>query len=71
MIPYFSPTNMSWEGHLSGGVMGTLCAFVFVKHGPQRPEPFADEKDEEEWEEENPEANEFWEELPDDSTRDA
>lgn len=48
MFPYFSPTNMSWEGHLSGGIMGTLCAFVFVNHGPQRPEPFADETEEEE-----------------------
>lgn len=40
MFPYFSPTNMSWEGHLSGGIMGTLCAFVFVNHGPQRPGTF-------------------------------
>jgi membrane associated rhomboid family serine protease len=48
MFPYFSPTNMSWEGHLSGGIMGVLCAFVFVNHGPQRPEPFADETEEEE-----------------------
>ena len=43
---------MSWEGHLSGGIMGTLCAFVFVNHGPQRPEPFADEMEEEEEHEE-------------------
>ena len=28
--------------------MGTLCAFVFVNHGPQRPEPFADETEDEE-----------------------
>ena len=21
MFPYFSPANMSWEGHLSGGIM--------------------------------------------------
>ena len=33
---------------LYGGIMGTLCAFVFVNHGPQRPEPFADETEEEE-----------------------
>ena len=46
MFPYFSPANMSWEGHLSGGIMGTLCAFGFLNHGPQRPEPFADETDE-------------------------
>lgn len=52
MFPYFSPTNMSWEGHLSGGIMGTLCAFVFVNHGPQRLEPFADETEEENNEEE-------------------
>lgn len=44
MFPYFSPANMSWEGHLSGGIMGTLCAFGFLNHGPQRPEPFADER---------------------------
>ena len=50
---YVPPANMSWEGHLSGGIMGTLCAFGFLNHGPQRPEPFADETDEEE--EESPE----------------
>ena len=50
MFPYFSPANMSWEGHLSGGIMGVLCAFAFVNHGPQRPEPFADEEEEEEHE---------------------
>lgn len=33
MFPYFSPANMSWEGHLSGGIMGTLCAFGFLNHG--------------------------------------
>ena len=39
---------MSWEGHLRGGIMVTLRAFVYVNHGPQRPEPFADETEEEE-----------------------
>lgn len=53
MFPYFSPANMSWEGHLSGGIMGTLCAFTFINHGPQRPEPFADEQEEDEKEEES------------------
>jgi len=52
MFPYFSPTNMSWEGHLSGGIMGALRAFVFVNHGPQQPEPFANEMEEENNEEE-------------------
>lgn len=48
MIPYFTPANTSWEGHLSGAIMGTLCAFAFVGYGPQRPEPFANEEEEEE-----------------------
>ena len=48
MFPYFSPAHMSWEGHLSGGIMGILCAFAFVNHGPQRPDPFADENEIEE-----------------------
>ena len=39
---------------LYGGIMGTLCAFGFLNHGPQRPEPFADETDDDE-EEESPE----------------
>lgn len=50
MLPYFAPANMSWEGHLSGGIMGTLCAMVFLNHGPQRPDPFADEREDEEYE---------------------
>ena len=43
--------NMSWEGHLSGAVIGLLCAVVFRNYGPQKPEepkdPFDDEEDEE------------------------
>ena len=58
MFPYFSPANMSWEGHLSGGITGTLCAFAFMKHGPQRPEPFADEEETEEEEIEEGKNNE-------------
>lgn len=47
MIPYFTPVNTSWEGHLSGAVTGTLCAFAFMNYGPQRPQAFADEEEEE------------------------
>ena len=54
MFPFFAKETTSWEGHLSGGIMGTLCAFGFLNHGPQRPEPFADETDDDE-EEESPE----------------
>ncbi len=40
--------NMSWEGHLSGAIMGLLCAVIFRKHGPQKPEsPFENEEEEE------------------------
>ena len=48
MFPYFTPANTSWEGHLSGAIMGSLCAFAFIGYGPQKPEPFAEEEEEEE-----------------------
>lgn len=66
MFPHFSPANMSWEGHLSGGIMGTLCAFAFVGYGPQRPDPFAEENETEE-EETDEEAGEETEDLYRDS----
>ncbi len=46
MFPQFTPAGVSWEGHLSGAVAGTLCAFAFMGYGPQRPEPFANEEEE-------------------------
>lgn len=46
MFPYFSPAHISWEGHLSGAITGTVCALAFVNYGPQKPDPFADETDE-------------------------
>lgn len=48
MLPYFAPSGTSWEGHLSGAVTGTICALAFMNHGPQKPEPFANEDEEEE-----------------------
>ena len=53
MFPYFTPANTSWEGHLSGAIMGSLCAFAFIGYGPQKPEPFAEEEEEEEEEKSN------------------
>ena len=39
--------NVSWEGHLSGAFSGFLCACLFRKYGPQRPEdPFENEENE-------------------------
>nr|WP_203558459.1 rhomboid family intramembrane serine protease [Bacteroides sp. 519] len=48
MFPFFVKPTTSWEGHLSGAVAGTICAFLFQKYGPQKPEPFKDEEEEEE-----------------------
>lgn len=45
MFPFFAKSTTSWEGHLSGALAGTLCAFAFQKYGPQRPEPFPEEED--------------------------
>lgn len=40
MFPYFSPTNMSWEGHLSGGIMGDTLCFRFRKSRTATPGTF-------------------------------
>ena len=46
MIPHFAKASTSWEGHLSGAIAGTLCAIGFMRWGPQRPDPFADDEEE-------------------------
>ncbi len=52
---YLFPTNytqtISWEGHLSGAIVGTLLALHFRKQGPQKPQKI--------WEDEEYE-EEFW-----------
>ena len=50
MFPYFAKVTTSWEGHLSGAIAGTLCAFTFRRYGPQKPNPFSEEEDEEQTE---------------------
>ena len=52
MFPQFAKATTSWEGHLSGTIAGILCAVGFMGYGPQRPDPFAGEEEEEETEEE-------------------
>lgn len=47
MFPFFAKETTSWEGHLSGAIIGTICAFAFREHGPQKPE-MADEEETEE-----------------------
>lgn len=47
MFPQFAKASTSWEGHMGGAIAGMLCSVFFIKYGPQRPDPFADEEDEE------------------------
>ena len=49
MIPAFAKLqNISWEGHLSGAIVGIVLAFIFMKEGPQKEEHHWDEDDDEE-----------------------
>jgi len=54
LVWYMSPVwemieaRISWEGHLSGGFSGFLCAVIFRNLGPQRPaDPFEEDEEEE------------------------
>ena len=55
MFPQFASVTTSWEGHLGGAVAGIAAAILFRHKGPQRPEPFKNEQEEEEGEEESTE----------------
>lgn len=48
MFPQFASVTTSWEGHLGGAVAGIAAAILFRHQGPQRPEPFTNEEEEEE-----------------------
>ncbi len=50
MFPWsmYLDTNVSWEGHLSGGISGLIVAIIFRKHGPQKPIKIWEEEEEEE-----------------------
>ena len=50
MFPWsmYLDTNVSWEGHLSGGISGLIVAIIFRKHGPQKPIKVWEEEEEEE-----------------------
>jgi membrane associated rhomboid family serine protease len=37
VFPWQKFDPVSWEGHLSGAVVGTTLAFIYRKEGPQRP----------------------------------
>ncbi|MDR3340184.1 MAG: rhomboid family intramembrane serine protease, partial [Candidatus Symbiothrix sp.] len=36
--------SVSWEGHLSGAISGLICALIFCKYGPQKPEEEEEEE---------------------------
>lgn len=47
MIPSLAvPQSISWEGHLSGAIIGVLLAFFLRKEGPQKEEHHWDDEDE-------------------------
>ena len=37
LFPWLPNDPVSWEGHLAGGMTGSILAIVFRKEGPQRP----------------------------------
>ena len=46
MIPAFAKLqNISWEGHLSGAIVGVLLAFILRKKGPQKEVHHWDDED--------------------------
>ena len=47
MIPALAkPQNISWEGHLSGAIVGIMLALLFKKEGPQKEIHHWDEEEE-------------------------
>ncbi len=45
IFPWEQTKNMSWEGHLTGGIAGTILAIIYRKKGPQKP-IYEDDSDE-------------------------
>ena len=46
IFPWQVQDPISWEGHLGGGIIGTVLSIWFRNAGPQRPEKNWDEGDE-------------------------
>ena len=57
---YAIKNNISWEGHLSGFVMGIVLAFFYKNEGPQREEYVWEDDDNEEDEENNDGEKPYW-----------
>ena len=55
MIPALAKLqNISWEGHLSGAIVGIVLAFIFMKEGPQKEEHHWDDDEDEDDNDEKP-----------------
>ncbi len=53
--------DISWEGHLFGGVTGAFLAFYYLKEGPQPERPaWMDEPEEENTDENSSPEDEYW-----------
>ena len=46
-ITEYIDVSLSWEGHLSGAIAGFIVALIFRNQGPQKPETFWNEEDDE------------------------
>lgn len=53
MVPWQWNDPVSWEGHLSGGITGTIVAVCYRKQGPQKPVMEEDEDEDEAAEDNN------------------
>ena len=63
MIPALAKLqNISWEGHLSGAIVGVLLALALRKKGPQKEEHHWDEDDDKDDSDEgqNPDEKPYW-----------
>lgn len=63
MIPSLAkPQNISWEGHLSGAIIGIVLAFLLRKEGPQKEVHHWEEDDSDDSEDDEPEGDEkpYW-----------
>lgn len=57
---YAIENNISWEGHLSGFIMGIVLAFFYRKEGPQREEYVWEEENGDEDEDRNGDEKPYW-----------
>ena len=61
MIPDFAiPQGISWEGHLSGAIIGVLLAFFLRKEGPQKEVHHWDDEDDEDSGDDDTDEKPYW-----------